>query len=403
MISKNLIEAKKELHDNYQENQSLAEKKKTKSPVKDIKIKVVSDKIKLNRNRSSNVVRPSTTSNNKSCANKKINYSKKIENKQLNLSANQTEDLDIIEFKPCEKIISTQTKINKLVEINKHDMRNQMNKCKLSKQDELKNASFDSYREKEDNFGDSQQELEENEEEERENYSRTYDEKEVKNEFNDNMIDKFDNLNSIEESMKKLNDILEVSSKNSIKNRYNYGIDKIEKEVSALKDNFGTKEPKKKNDKDFNKSEEKEFVIHQEDNNIENNINLLEKDLKMLQDKFKFRDDDYNYDQSKDNQLFLNDFPKKNIIPKDIYSIEFMEETPMTLPKPFLNSSSIKKYPKRDINKPNLLVFNNDNYNEKSVKNTKNIYNESKIVNVPKPKDFNNKHIESEIQNDGKN
>ena len=114
-------------------------------------------------------------------------------------------------------------------------------------------------------------------------------------------------------------------------------------------------------------------------------------------------DDDYNYDQSKDNQLFLNDFPKKNIIPKDIYSIEFMEETPMTLPKPFLNSSSIKKYPKRDINKPNLLVFNNDNYNEKSVKNTKNIYNESKIVNVPKPNDFNNKHIESEIQNDGKN
>ena len=61
LISKNIIEAKRELHENYQENPSVAEKTRAKYPVKEMNAKVLPKN--ANRNKSSIVLRPSNSSN----------------------------------------------------------------------------------------------------------------------------------------------------------------------------------------------------------------------------------------------------------------------------------------------------------------------------------------------------
>ena len=245
MISKNLIEAKKELQENHENiSQSNNEKKKQKSPQRrEMKNKIPQENKKFIRNKSSSAIRPSTSTlpkNNKPISNKK---SENKMNKSL-----QNEDDEIIEFTHVGNIISTQNKAIKIKnakydEAVKEKTRiiNQIKNEKLNKNDIYNGDLYENERDIIDDidaFGNTENDGENYDEYEIESSKKMkIQEKESKNEFNDDILNKFDNLNSIEDSMKKLNQILEISTQNSIKNRYNYGLEKNESDELPIPTN----------------------------------------------------------------------------------------------------------------------------------------------------------------------
>ncbi len=394
-----MLEAKKELQENYQESLIQSETKKAKSPNKEARFKPIKEKKQINQNKSTNNIRPAssklpvrTTSQN----NKTKNLSKKAEANLIN--SLESEETDAIEFKPAGKIISTQ---NKKPSKKSESQNYNTDYSPMENNDHVYNKNQKQRQNSNDSENNMMEDYQEEEEDYEERFYENLNPQDVKNELNDEIVNKFDNLNSIEESIKKLNQILEISSKNSLKNRYTYGVENEYSEFEK-KDKLVQYYDYTKIDMDKKEIDPDENYLPKEDNKIENNINYLEKELQMLKEKFKFKDDLYNNEIRREQHIEENNYINQRPIINDnhpVLSHDFIEETPMSLPKMILNNKVIPKA-NMDNKQTNVIVFDNDKFKNSNTK-PKRLDNDSKFVVVPKPKVFTNNPVKEEPPLDG--
>lgn len=214
-VSKNLDFAKEAIQDNYekaaqiqikQKTNKIKEKEKTEN-LEDLSLEKVIEKYKENKSKSINKTKKKTETN------------KTRDKTRINLNVLQKEkesDEDEIKMDSKVKIVSTkieknefEDRINNLTNLSKHKLN--VDDFNLSTE---KNISNDFKTEKNKNLGNNLK---------KSNFN--YLEDDIQDDgnildFNENLIKKFDNLTNIEDSMKKLNQILDFSVKSSYKAKY---------------------------------------------------------------------------------------------------------------------------------------------------------------------------------------